>query len=437
MPEKIQKYRFNEMQIEILRQMTGVKDKKVWQKVDELMSRKEIHYDIANSIRQNDLDWTFIFPEWEDIERISKGFYSPFQLLFYEKFIETRELVKYEAPFLFTTLSRTISIFHEKPESKKKSIRKIKELRDTNRKLLQSIFWIRETTEEREAPSLEIYLPFDELEESMPNIPIGLLANVFGRGIAVTSGKNLIKGLAGRGYVKLFYSKHNGAPLAQLYDLKEDPCSNLKEFISLILKRDRHITIAQQSNPIFEFYDGGWHIVDYRSWSDTIGQIAYKKFGKTINSNVIDRITRLAYHMATHWHGGILAIVDEITFDKTYVEQQSSNSNGHLICQSLKNGRYEEGEVIGENVLMSEGIGRALMNAALQDGATIFNIDGKLLMTSAMVREQGGKIEEGGARHRAAKRLGNMGVVLAISHDGGIRLFSNNEEWNVDGIRIH
>ena len=231
--------------------------------------------DLISYITKELSDWELITP-WDDIERLEKGIYSPFQILFIREFNETKNEIKLEAPFIFSTISRIISNLQN--SNREKSENTLLELYENNRKLLQSLFWIRETTEEREKPSLEVHLPLTDSDKNMPILPTQILAKVFGRGVAVTSGKGLLNGLDGYGYVKSIYDSHEGAPLTQLYSLLNDPYYNLPDTISLILNRNGHITIAEKGNSILEFYDGGWHLVDFSSWHQTIETIASYKF---------------------------------------------------------------------------------------------------------------------------------------------------------------
>jgi len=161
-------------------------------------------------------------------------------------------------------------------------------------------------------------------------------------------------------------------------------------------------------------------------------------------NEVIKKITRLAYHMATHWHSGIICIVNE-DFNRQIIEPQDDKSKGELIRKTLKNGTIIDGGMKEiKNILDKNGIGRALMCAILQDGATIFNTEGDILYTSAMVIGSTDKkpikkgLKKGGAGHRAAQALGKYGVAIKISHDGGIRIFSSSgDNWKIEGLRIH
>jgi hypothetical protein len=302
--------------------------------------------------------------------------------------------------------------------------------------LFQSVFQVREVTEERERLSLEVQLPLT------PTIGTALdvrkLAQVFGRGVGVTRDPELLNRSTPVGKLDFYFPGHDSAPLSSLYHL-DAPYPHLHENdLTIVLRRDGHVALASLSNPLLEFYDGGWHVVDLQSGRSALNLLLDDHFsGASYPPSLAQSLLRLAYHLATHWHGGILAVVrDEAEVEGILAKSNDQSQKISTVVQKELDTKDKPPRItaVGES-----GVGRVLLSCAIQDGATLFNREGEFLCSGRMVKETVGSPMEGGARRRAARTLSRFGVVLAISHDGAIRIFSEPPGLNyaVSGLRIH
>jgi hypothetical protein len=391
---------------------------------------------------------------------LRRGVYSPVQVLLYECAMDTKSRLEIDYPFCFSTMGRFLSILMNWLRTQPESVTSIDKSNRPSKKppifyqrILQSVFQLREITVEREALSLEIQLPIND--NCIHPVPIDKLAQVFGRGIAITNDCNLAVLEDAGGTVEEVFPNHDSAPLATLYTL-DQPFNHIDlGEINLILRRDGHLTIAVHQNPLVEFYDGGWHIVDLGASRSAIETLICDVFKEPPPQNLTEYILRLSYHMATHWHGGIISVVDdEVVKRKGILEapNRSSRSVSKEIkkcMQKITKERNSRGSLLLSDCLTEEaGLGRLLMSAAIQDGALLISPDGRFIDAGRIVAKSRAKNErklnspsvDGGARSYAAFALSKHGVVMKISQDGGIKLFSNREKTikrRVNGLRIH
>jgi hypothetical protein len=386
--------------------------------------------------------------------------YSPVQVLLYLCAKDTKKRLENDYPFCFGTMGRFLWVLMNWLRTEPTAVTSIDPSNRPSKKsqlfyqrLLQSIFQLREITVEREALSLEIQLPIND--NCINPVPIAKLAQVFGRGIAITNDCNLATLEKAGGTVEEIFSNHDNAPLATLYTL-DQPFDHIdRGEINLILRRDGHFTIAVHQNPLIEFYDGGWHIVDLSGGRGSIETLICDAFKQPPPQNLSDYILRLSYHMATHWHGGIISVVDDCVINDTKILEKptrTSRSASKEIRKCLLETTLDKNSKSSLSILdcltKEAGLGRLLMSAAIQDGATLISPDGRFLDAGRIVaktnlkkgKKQAGIAIDGGARSYAASALSKHGVVIKISQDGGIKLFSNSEskkKRRVNGLRIH
>jgi hypothetical protein len=298
------------------------------------------------------------------------------------------------------------------------------------------MFALREMREEHEPLSLEVQLPFkDPLGTALD---IKRLAQVFGRGVGITRDKSLALRAKPSGGVHDVFADHDSAPLTSLYNFLP-PFSHVDESdLGLVLRRDGHITLAARQNPLLEFYDGGWHTVDLLWGKSTVNFLVDEFFGDGSAAPALaDSVLRLAHHLATHWHGSILAVVDEQGLGRIL---ETPSPDSEKVTVAIREALLEigKGEKISE--VPSNGMGRLFLSCAIQDGAILFAPDGKFLSAGRIVSRTPGTPVSGGARRHAAKALSKHGVVLAVSQDGAIRLYSEPRRRAgiaMDGLRIH
>jgi len=334
---------------------------------------------------------------------------------------------------------------------------------DEYRKLLQSVFFLRELREEREPLSIEVQIPFSEPKQDSLNIK--KLAQVFGRGIGTSRSESLTKIENPTGTIARVFSNHESAPQSLLYQLRapfghlKDPTQSTQPKLSIVLRRDGHVTIAAYENPLLEFYDGGWHTVDLQAGRYAVQELLGLHFGARCDPDLAEFTMNLAYHLATHWHGGLLAITDE--FSKLEAkdgplepECDDSKALFNEVKDKLKTKENRaslidvQGDGEGKE---GTGMGRLFLSCAIQDGALIFDPSGELLSIGRIVRsredQKSHSSNQAETRHRemigsrrcAARTLGKYGISFAISHDGAIRLYCKYDEKgiNIDGLRLH
>jgi hypothetical protein len=215
-----------------------------------------------------------------------------------------------------------------------------------------------------------------------------------------------------------------------------------------MLRRDRSVTVATSGNPVLEFYDGGWHVTDLNSGKGLLLACLTEHFGASGTHEALgEAIIRLSYHMASHWHSGILAVVncddvDQVE-EKTLEKQKDWSANAtKIIRDELK--RVDNLDDFNVKDIEDTGLGRVLLTNAIQDGATLFYPDGRFHSAGRIVSRWPDQIVgEGqpplGSGNRAAQRLSEYGVAIKVSEDGAIRLYSrppDNLEKSLDAFRI-
>ncbi|HZY91451.1 MAG TPA: hypothetical protein VFG07_01560 [Thermoplasmata archaeon] len=388
---------------------------------------------------------------------LRRGVYSPVQLLAWECAKTAKESIPVDFPFLFdltAALSATLIEFHDLhlddplpswPPNGTSG-------RSQYRELLQSVFRLREIREEREPLSVEISLP--PTVAGGGSIDLKRFAQVVGRGVGVAEGRGLSSQPSPRAELSRLFRRHDGSPSTSLYLLRPEFDHVPKGRLSCVLRRDGLLTLATYRNPILNFYDGGWHIEDSDAGRRALDLLLASRFpkGKTAE-DLPGLLIRLAHHMASHWHGGILAVVDDTTVEKDTLHKQGRD--GPRLIESLKTAaKVPHGSELSlcdvsttdpdagpvEEWTGSRGLGRLFLTLAIQDGALLFRPDGRLHSAGRFVKESGKNLEQGGAGARAAKALARHGVALKISVDGSIKVFAESRTGKplvpMSGLRI-
>ena len=324
---------------------------------------------------------------------------------------------------------------------------------DQYTQFIQAMFYIRELREEGEHLSFELVLP--QIDSKRLRLGIKQLAQIFGRGIAFS--QCLDCDLEPSGSVTHVFNKHDNTPQSVIYNLKNQ-FSHIEEHqASLVLKRDGLITIAESENPLLEYYNGKWNVVDLKSASHALGCLLSDKFdtkedempSMTQWENISEKVMNLAYHLASHWHGAIIAILgNDVKFNEVFTEP----SKDHEHMETMINNQIGDLRKLNEKLpvingespekipdLCLEGIGRLLLSLSIQDGAIVFDQDGNFKSCSRFVNSSEATKIEGGARKKASKVLSKKGIVISISHDGGIVIFytkNENEPENCIELRV-
>ena len=378
------------------------------------------------------------------------GLYSPLQLVAQECGVAMKQSMDADFPFLFGFVGLlTYALLRFRvaeapsrawPPRDRKEIRKYSAL-------YQSIFRLREEREEREPLSIEVKLPLNGA--ASPLLPLKRFAQVMGRGVGVAAGDQLATPADPEAQITRLFRDHKGAPASRLYRLdSEFEHLGLKD-LSIALRRDGLVTLASKNNPLLDFYDGGWHVVDSEGGRRTVDRLLGQRFGgPEFDPDLPKFLIRLAYHMGTHWHGGILAVVDSDEAEKQlHPALPESRAMTELIRKAANAGTKDfkitdvnKPEDPEEQHKPSWGLGRLFLTLAIQDGAVLFAPDGRFLAASRFVRESGQNIKSGGAGARAALALSKCGVAIKISADGAIKIFACSHEGKLlvppTGLRI-
>jgi hypothetical protein len=384
--------------------------------------------------------------EWTGIAgyeaMIKRGIYTPMQLLFDLSSRSATINPNYDYPFLFGTVGCLVSTLTGNNSKTKANDS------ERYRKLFQTLFRMRELKEEGENLSVETYLP-DAIKNgaglSSSTLDLKKLGLVFGRGTGVVTTSKFSRRTNVNGTLYDLFTDHTGAPSYLLYTLGQANSNVPESNLSVSLKRDRNVTVSAKNNPLLEFYDGGWHVVDLSSGRTLLEYCLdlYEDIGEQAReSEVTQVVLALAYHMATHWHSGILCVIDhDKAMKEEALEEQSpwSKSSTDIIRDSLKKkGPFTDFKI---TEVEKTGYGRVILTNAIQDGATVFLPDGQFHSAGRVVKNFVGELADPtlGTGNRAARRLAKFGIALKVSKDGAIRLYSskpvNNKLLN-QGLRI-
>jgi hypothetical protein len=422
--------------ISLIEEVTGIKETKA-HKVTELLrvpgsEEKELISKLAQYVVENSDDWWGVRTQKEIY---SHGVYSPLQLLVYYSAKNENSYLEYDFPFLFGTIGNLLSILLTKNHNISYPDSQI------YRKDLQTIFQLRETKEEGENLSLETYLYREENPKGIKTykrMELKKLSQLFGRGVGIVSSEHFQDRMHVKDGVIDYFQNHDHTPSSILYTLAK-PYESIPKFaISISLRRDRSVSIAVPNNPILEFYDGGWHVTDLASGVNALNYCLDKVKSSTVFA---EHLLSLAYHMASHWHSGILAVVDTDKTDKEALEKEKewSLDSSNIVKDLLKGKGHEER--INLNDIHKSGLGRLLLTHAIQDGATIFSLNGDFHSSGRIVKGfKKAKLPDPklGTGNRAAMTLAKYGVALKISKDGAIRLYSGmaDNKYFKEGLRI-
>jgi hypothetical protein len=362
--------------------------------------------------------------------RLRQGIYSPLQLLGWECAKQRASEIERDFPFLFSWASLIAStVITHRPDLEVAAPWPPGESEtDQIRHLLQALFRLREQREEHEALSLEVHLPLPP-DTNSPRVPMKRLAQVFGRGIAVVTGDELRSRSTPHGAVSEIWRDHELAPTSRLYLLQEEYANLDTGLIGLTLRRDGLLTIGRRANPLLEFYDGGWHIVDVDAGRVAVKELLEERFTSRdvpVAPSLPALLVQLAYHMASHWHGGILAVVDETGLQGKLHEPSDDSKKVTAALNTIAGSGGSAARItdITEDGPPKRGLGRLFLTLAIQDGATLFRPDGSFIGASLFVKDQEGGDVTGGSGARAARTLACHGVAIKISADGAIRVFA-------------
>jgi hypothetical protein len=396
------------------------------------------------------------------LDRLNRGVYSPLQMLLYIEAKKSQKSFWEEYPFSFSLMGELIStlltnVYRNDEVQSSPSLISHDEDSKKYHKLLQSIFYLRELREEREPLSIEVYLPLDDSQAD--SLEIKKFSQIFGRGIGTSRSGTLAHWKNPTGSIDRVFFTHRKAPQSLLYPLGpfqhlKDEASEPEPGLTIVLRRDGHLTIAAYQNPLAEFYDGGWHICDLLSGEYALQELLGQLFGNDCDPRLAEYMLRLAYHLGTHWHGGLLAILKDEkelndpdgTFETETPQSKELLKQVQEKMKSPKSGKPRITEIclMDDSDMDKElsGKGRLLLSCAIQDGATLFNSHGDLLSVGRIVRTHNtsaSNLGPMGSRRLAALTLADHGIALAISQDGAIRLFAKDATKGIDimSLRLH
>lgn len=362
--------------------------------------------------------------------RLRSGIYSPLQLLGWECAKQTAVEIERDFPFLFSWASLVAStiIQNRTDQETAQGWPPDPAKTDEIRHLLQALFRLREQLEEHEPLSLEVHLPLPA-DMNSPRVPMKRLAQVFGRGVAVVTGEELFSRATPYGAVSEVWRDHAGAPTSRLYRLEQEYANLDSGLLGLTLRRDGILTIGRRANPLLEFYDGGWHIVDLDSGRVALKELLDERFtrnGVPVASTLPSLLVQLAYHMASHWHGGILAVVDETGLAEKLHDPLPESVKVTAALNTIAGAGDGSARLtdVSDASPPKSGLGRLFLTLAIQDGATLFRPDGSFIGASRFVKDQQMGAVSGGSGARAARTLACHGVAIKVSADGAIRVFT-------------
>lgn len=373
---------------------------------------------IANLIHSEEGDWEeIIFGMSKEVAR-ENGVYTPLQYLIYLELVRLKSKGCSDYPFLHNLMSITIrDILEDSPKV------------DRLKVMLQNVFLLRERREEGQRLSFEIVLPFEDDKKRPFSIDMKGFSQVFGRGIAYTQDKSISLSIEPKLRPNFVFENHNDAPLSSIYDLREPYPHLQSDQMSIVLRNDGHVAISEVGNPLVEFYDGGWHICDLKSIKKMLASLTDKFDSVVVREGFVDKLIYLAYHMGSHWHGGLIAIVNRESLN-IFMKPKEENNDIRLAVEK------ELGSQNGATWTI-QGKGRLLLTTLIHDGATVFSPDGNLLGTGMIVKLGGGNQISGGSRRQAAKRIAESGgIAIYISQDGAIKIFDKGVS-DPEGVRVH
>lgn len=396
--------------------------------------RKEINI-LKSILRHKETDWGIRILNTENETLLNNGIYTPLQYLIYLELTKLGEKRCSSYPFLHELICSILRDLNTKNGKTRKDSKTLTESQYLTP--LQNVFSLREKREEGSRLSLELMLPL-QTPENDSGIDIKTYAQVFGRGVSYSSDMRIVEMLKPKLKHEIVFENHETAPLSAIYNLGGPYPHVYRGRLSIILRNDSHIAIAENNNPILEFYDGGWHVCDLSSGKILFSSAMDQTFDPTsVNSSFTERIMYLAYHMASHWHGGLITVIEEEKLETIFVKQTKKDRENKEMFTAVRNELDKIWPIDEESETWElKGKGRLLLSSAIHDGSLVFTPQGKLVGVGRLVKLRGNQIASG-SRRLAGKNVAERGgVAIYISQDGAIIVYWKNSQ-NDRGVRIH
>ena len=183
----------------------------------------------------------------------------------------------------------------------------------------------------------------------------------------------------------------------------------------IVLTLNGHILLIANQQVVYAYKNGNWvHYCNSELYSLMFNRIHIDKdLFYSIYSDLIE--------LSLTKTGGLIAIIDECN---THIMQAISSQDSAKATPSIK--KTFVGNVTNTNYCVLErSIRRELLS---QDGATVVDNKGRILLCGEIVGVDGKGSPEGG-RTKAAMSLSKLGVAIKISEDGNVSCYFQGKEF--------
>ncbi len=190
--------------------------------------------------------------------------------------------------------------------------------------------------------------------------------------------------------------------------------SDKQNALTFLLSRRREVTVVLGPVIVFTRDYRGWHLFPTERFLDLLGELLYQNAKRKLSRKGAHLLAiQLGMISLTLRHRGKGALI-VVQRPGSAIEASSTNSSpAEIFYQSILRDQW----------LLTAPVS-LMCNAAAIDGATILTCSGEIKQFGIVINTEHHTSESEGARTRAAEYASSMGVVIKVSEDGPITLFS-------------
>jgi hypothetical protein len=198
--------------------------------------------------------------------------------------------------------------------------------------------------------------------------------------------------------------------------------------VCIVLSPSHEIKVFAEGAQVFSFRNAQWHLLDveahYEEWATAVG-----------NRRVAERLFQAALDLADARHGALFVVLRDpagampqlVVAGDRLLDVEAGHSSASLGMRRELLALLAATDVLSLDLNVLEGL-------AGLDGATVFDPDGTVLATGAILRHPPGddsadRVE--GARTTAALTASRFGPVLKVSEDGIVSFFDGDRHWDI------
>ena len=196
--------------------------------------------------------------------------------------------------------------------------------------------------------------------------------------------------------------------------------------VAFCLTRQGDILIFENCTLRFTYREGHWQYWNHAHIVNMLTEVArVQKVPKSIIPAVVRAIYRIALDISFRRIGGMLVLLRNRN-DLRKMAREGDAIEDDKRCELDR--KFDQALSLKEIVRLPRSI---ILELASLDGAIILNNHGKILAYGAVLepRRRGKILSEEGSRTKAAKGASNYGLVVKVSSDGDITVFSKGSEF--------